>query len=184
MPTSPFPIATPRHLLKKAKREIERLKSEANGDYSDPSPTVVADLTINAAWTLWHVTDWIGRGALQVVADVVPRQMKKPAKKRTDAFQRRLRARSQDLRICWGLALRFKHFELEADSHASGMFDDEAVVTSSAIWGAIGDGRADVAEAARVMEAALTRIQRDAAVRDARDGLLSDSRAEHAYAAP
>lgn len=56
--------------------------------------------------TLWHVTEWIGYSALDIVRAVAPKQMKKPAMKRTPRVQQRLRVLSTDLRICWGLALR------------------------------------------------------------------------------
>src|SRR5688572_14710180 len=122
-----FPIADARGLLSKAKREIDRLDEQADGAWGEPDPIAIADLTYNAACTLWHVTDWIGYGALEVVRGVVPHQMKRPARVRTDRFQRRLRALSQDLRICWGLALRFKHLELET-REAREMFEEEATI--------------------------------------------------------
>lgn len=126
----PFPISRPRDLLDKAKRELDLLEGAASGFFGRPDATLIADLTINTAWSLWHVTDWIGHGAPEVVKDVVPRQMKKPARKRTDAFQKRVRALSPDLRICWAFSLHFKHFELEQNSPAKSVFKSAHVSSS------------------------------------------------------
>jgi hypothetical protein len=124
-----FPIRNPRDLLAKAKREIDRLEEEADAVNGEPNPIVVADLTINAAWTLWHTTDWIAFRVLDAVREIVPQHMHKPARKRTERFQIRLRNRSRDLRICWGLALRYKHLELETED-ARTMFDGGAALSA------------------------------------------------------
>ena len=52
---------------------------------------------------------------------------------RAQAF-RQLRSESDAVEMCWALALRFKHFELEADSTARGVFDEEAYVSAPAAW--------------------------------------------------
>ena len=52
---------------------------------------------------------------------------------RAQAF-RQLRSESDAVETCWALALRFKHFELEADSTARDVFDEEAYVSAPAAW--------------------------------------------------
>lgn len=120
-----FPIDNPRALLDKSKRELDRLVSEANGIYGEPDETSIADLTINVAWSLWHVTDWIGSNRDPKVAAVVPDAFKQVAgRRRLQKFQKQLRRESKDLKICWALALHFKHFELDPDSPAIGVYDN------------------------------------------------------------
>ena len=45
--------------------------------------------------------------------------------------QRQLRSESEDLEICWNLALRFKHFELARESQARGVLDTDQVYVSA-----------------------------------------------------
>jgi hypothetical protein len=127
-----FPISTPRELLEKGRRELERLETAAEGTWGEPDETQIADLTINVAWSLWHVTDWIAHASPEVVRTVMPRQMNKAPRDRAQRFQQRLRALSHDLRLCWGLALRFKHFEIETEE-ARDMFEDERLSIGSAL---------------------------------------------------
>lgn len=118
----PFPITTPRQLLEKAKREIDALASEANGEWGEPDGERVADLTINAAWSLWHVTDWIGNNE-EVARVVLPAKgIKATVGDGTQAFQNQVRCESSALEICWLIALRFKHFELDEESKARRTF--------------------------------------------------------------
>jgi len=135
VPAAPFPISSPRDLLAKAGRELQSLEAETGGFWGDPRPVPVADLTINTAWSLWHVTDWIGHGADDVVRSVVTAgQMRLPARKRVDAFQRRLRARCPELRITWALALRWKHFDLET-AEALSVLEDAPIISSPPAFG-------------------------------------------------
>lgn len=53
-----FGIETPRDLLAKARREVERLEQAENWHGTDDWEPI-ADAAINAALTLWHITDWI-----------------------------------------------------------------------------------------------------------------------------
>src|SRR5512135_1580221 len=129
--TTPFPLRSPRDLLDKAKREFELLEACAEGHYGDPNETAIADLTINTAWSLWHVTDWIGNNDDSAVMRVVPDRIKKAGRERTEAFQAQLRSESPDLRICWALALRFKHFELWPESGARNVLADSAAHNAS-----------------------------------------------------
>jgi hypothetical protein len=139
---SPFPISTPRQLLAKSKREIERLERETSGMRGAADYTAIADLTLDAACTLWHVTDWIANSRdPKLLAIVASKGCTTPERaERVQAFQRQLRTESHDLRICWALALRFKHFELEDDSKAREVFDDQDVTVS----GLPGYGHVDV----------------------------------------
>jgi hypothetical protein len=64
---------------------------------------------------------------------MLPERIKSTGRERTQAFQRQLCSESADLEICWNLALRFKHFELEPDSKARGVLDtDDLYVSRSA----------------------------------------------------
>ncbi|HYN27397.1 MAG TPA: hypothetical protein VES94_03785, partial [Burkholderiales bacterium] len=114
-------------MLSKAKRELDKLEAEAKGQHGEPDPNAIADLTINAAWSLWHVTDWIGNSNDPAVSHVVPAEIRKVDRERTDAFQKQLRSESKDLMICWALAVHFKHFEFEASSRARGILSVERV---------------------------------------------------------
>jgi hypothetical protein len=116
-----FPIASPRDLLSKAKREIDALDTEIHG--LEPDHIAIADLTINAGWSLWHVTDWIGNNTDPAVSRVVPDFIKKTGEERTYAFQKQLRSESDELEICWAVSLRFKHLVLERDSRANDVLD-------------------------------------------------------------
>ena len=131
MSTISFPIATPRELLNKASRELEQLKAHANGFHGEPDPIAVADLTINVAWSLWHVTDWIGSSKEADVLQIVPECISRVGRERTAAFQNQLRSESRELEICWALSLRFKHFELEASSHANSILDTDEYLSAS-----------------------------------------------------
>lgn len=131
-------------MLDKAKREIDGLADSVSPIWAEPNPVVVADLTYNAACTLWHVTDWVANASdpklLQIVAwkgCTTPNR-----EERAQAFQRQLRSESHELRICWALALRFKHFELEERSSARGVLEEDLNVTRKRFYGAgtAGDG--------------------------------------------
>jgi hypothetical protein len=95
----PFPITTPRDLLSKAKRELDSLNDEAEGLYHEPNEVALADLTINAAWSLWHVTDWIA-GHRDARAEAIVAGNQGPGPTRAQRFQRHLRRRSTALRLC------------------------------------------------------------------------------------
>jgi hypothetical protein len=145
----PFPIRNPRDLLTKAEREIDRLAAESNGDFGEPHPIAVADLAYNVACTLWHVTDWIGNSRDPAVAKVVPDRIKKTGRERTDSFQQQLRSESDELEICWALALHFKHFELEEDSKARGIIENDVAYTSApTLWGDFPEGAPTMSNAA------------------------------------
>lgn len=81
-----FPIASPRDLLSKARRELDRLTDSVEGAWAESNPIVIADQTINAAWSLCHVTDWIGNNDDPAVARVVPERIKFTERERTEAF--------------------------------------------------------------------------------------------------
>lgn len=129
-----FPIAAPRDLLGKARRELDHLEAAANGSLGDPDALLVADLTINTAWSLWHTTDWIGHGAPDVVRQfVTARQMKLAPRKRVEAFQVRLRRRCGELNICWALSLHWKHLELET-KEARKILEEAPIVSTPAVF--------------------------------------------------
>jgi len=114
-----FPFKSPRQLLEKAGRDIARLNRAVGPVLGGPDETQIADLTMDVAWTLWHVTDWIaGNTSDEKCARIVASKHVTVAnsRERLWRFQKALRRESPDLRRCWELATQFKHFRLEARS--------------------------------------------------------------------
>ena len=90
-----------------------------------PDTVAIADLAYDAACTLWHVTDWIANsGNPKLQAIVTSKGCRNPdPTERAQAFQRQLRTESDELEICWALALHFKHFEVEPNSKARNVIE-------------------------------------------------------------
>jgi hypothetical protein len=133
MPTYSFPISTARDLLKKARREIDLLDELANGRAGTPRPIAVAELTMNAAWSLWHTTEWIGNSSDPKSTTLVMSKGRTTPnhEKRTKAFLDQICDECEDLAICRALAQRFTQFELMLDTKAQDVMEvDHAGVPS------------------------------------------------------
>jgi hypothetical protein len=75
--------------------------------------------------TLWHVTDWIANSNDPAAVRIVEgRGVTRTDEGRTVAFQKQLRTESPDLRHCWELAIRFKHFDLDERSRDQAELED------------------------------------------------------------
>lgn len=130
--TDTFPFQTPRGFLSKARRELDRLLEAVEPEDSEPDRERIGDLTINIAWTLWHVTDWISNNDNPAVARIVASMgVTSTGRARTSEFQQQLRDQSSDLRHCWELATRFKHFELEEGTLRFAELEDFSASASS-----------------------------------------------------
>jgi len=123
MAQSTFPFEGPRQYLEKAERELTQLDEAVGPETGIPDETQIADLTMNAAWTLWHVTDWIANNATDPRCERIVASKGITAvdqKDRLRDFQKALRRESPDLRHCWELATLFKHFALEPGTRRHG----------------------------------------------------------------
>lgn len=66
-----FPFQGPRDLLSKARRELDQLLKAVEPEEGDPDASKIADLTMNVAWALWHVTDWIANNDAPAIERIV-----------------------------------------------------------------------------------------------------------------
>ncbi len=111
-----FGLTSPRDLLEKARRDVERLRQVTNWPRSPEQRLAVQDSAFNAAITLWHVTDWIANSsepeavaALQTIRTTHP-----PSKKGADSYDVLSAYVRMDahMNLCHSLANGAKHFEL------------------------------------------------------------------------
>lgn len=123
--TDVFPFQGPRGLLLKAQRELKQLLEAVEPVEGEPNREQIGDLTMNIAWTLWHVTDWVANNHDPAAVRIVgSKGITRTDEGRAAAFQNQLKTESPDLRHCWELATRFKHFELDERSRDQAELED------------------------------------------------------------
>lgn len=109
-----FGLITPRDFLEKARREIRRLERVSAQASSTAQAVELQDLAINAAWTIWHVSDWIARSPESKYADAIERiRLERPSLKTAplQIVQEHILDNSH-MALCEALANGAKHFVL------------------------------------------------------------------------
>lgn len=107
-----FGLTTPRDFLEKARREVRRLEE---GTERGDDVAYLQDTAINAALTLWHISDWIAHSAEQSCVAAIERIRRERAVPKTKNALPILREHiGQDpyMAICGALANGAKHFTL------------------------------------------------------------------------
>ena len=118
-----FGLTTPRDLLEKARREVARLEEATS---SNAPAERIQDTAINAAWTLWHITDWIARSSDQRCRDAIERIRSQGHSLKTKPLpilQEHV-LRSSLMAMCEALANGVKHLTL----HEQPRFDPAQVL--------------------------------------------------------
>src|SRR5437667_4446657 len=110
-----FGLATPRDLLDKAKRELGRLDLASMQPKSQQQFWDVQDSALNAAITLWHVTDWIAKSDAPQAGAAIDHAKKALATKETDPYKilREFLRRDSHMALCNSLANGAKHFVVD-----------------------------------------------------------------------
>lgn len=109
-----FGLTTPRDFLEKARRDVRRLRQRPLAimvGYNDQHETI--DQAINAAVTLWHVTDWLANSPPPAAFIQHAKQASGTAKTNTYGVLRDFALKNHDLAICHDLANGSKHLELD-----------------------------------------------------------------------
>lgn len=118
-----FGFTLPREMLEKARREVGRL--EAAEERGAPVEEL-QDVAINAALTLWHISDWIARSADQRCVAAVERIKRERPSRKTSSIEI-IRERILDdshMALCEALANGAKHLTL----HEPPRFDPARVL--------------------------------------------------------
>lgn len=110
MPKHSFGLRGPHELLDKARREVEALKKASATPLAEDEVQRLADHAMNAALTIWHMTDWLAssqdariRNALAKSALATQTAITVEATKRTS------------LKLCWLIAHGSTHLTLAPD---------------------------------------------------------------------
>ncbi|MFZ1908536.1 MAG: hypothetical protein WAU52_05585 [Burkholderiales bacterium] len=109
-----FGLTTPRDFLAKARREVERLAEAESQAYLAADVALLQDTAINAALSLWHVSDWIARSPEQPYVDAIERiRVERPSQKKAPLEILREQIRdSSHMALCEALANGAKHLTL------------------------------------------------------------------------
>jgi hypothetical protein len=109
-----FGLKTPRDFLEKARRDVRRLEQATSSASSLEDVEDLQDLAINAAWSLWHVADWIARCPEQRYREAVERiRVERPSRKtKPRAILHEHILDDSHMALCEALANGSKHFEL------------------------------------------------------------------------
>jgi hypothetical protein len=109
-----FGLATPVELLEKARREVARISSPPFAIRAGHDARYDAlDAAINAAITLWHVTDWVAVSP-QPQAAALLHSARKPGDNRGSyAVLKEFVISDKDLALCHDLCNGSKHLELD-----------------------------------------------------------------------
>jgi len=112
-----FGIEAPRDLLAKARREVGRLEQAENWHGTDDWEPI-ADAAINAALTLWHITDWIANSPDPACQSAIAQIKAKRGSAKTAALavlQEHVLDDS-NIALCDALANGAKHFTIRERS--------------------------------------------------------------------
>src|SRR5262245_50663993 len=115
-----YDLRSPSDLLNKAERELQRIHEAL------PWPQEQIDHAFNCAVTIWHLTDWLVKGASkELAAHGYPLNY--------DAFSARVRRESRALHVCHQLATGSKHFALDQIFKGERVQDTDTSVVAQAV---------------------------------------------------
>jgi hypothetical protein len=110
-----FGLKTPRDLLQKAHREVERLTDATQRASTDDDIKELQDIAINAALTIWHVCDWIANSTDPRCKAAICRIKEERACLKQDALSilREHVLDDSNMALCDALANGAKHFAIK-----------------------------------------------------------------------
>lgn len=109
MPIHSFELESPSDLLRKAIRELGRLKC---AQLSFEENDFVSDHGLNFSITVWHIADWVWK----IYNPNNKKNLQTLGLKKFEDLHSLIRRESEALAICYEIATGSKHMKLEKDS--------------------------------------------------------------------